>query len=221
MNIRKGFTFIELLVSMAVVSLVGLAVYSVFVNGIGAWRRGTIDRTYLRSIRIDSERMVRDLKNTFSFSNIAFEGTEDFVRFPALILVTSDSDQEEKIENHYEVGRITYFYDQGEKSLCKEKKTYPEIFEEGETDEDDKANDLVGETLITGLSSLKFSYCYLDNATQKYDWKDDWKKEEQDSIPRAVKIEMSFEEDFIEEGEFNRTVFIPIGTGEQKITLTK
>ena len=219
MNTTKGFTFIELLVSMAVVSLVGLAVYSVFANGIGAWRRGTIDKTYLRSIRINSEKIVRDLRNTFGFSNIAFEGTEDFVRFPALILVTSDSDQEEEIENHYEVGRITYFYDEGEKSLCKEKKTYPEIFEEGDLDDDVSVDDLAGEALVTGLNSLKFSYCYLDNTTQTYDWKDDWKKEEQDSIPQAVKIEMSFEEDFIEEGEFNRTILIPIGTGEQKIVL--
>ena len=212
---RKGFTFIEVLVTTAIISLIGLAVYSVFANGINAWRRGTIDRTYLRNIRLGSEKMARDLKNTFSFSNIAFEGTEDSLSFPALVLVGSESNNREEIESHYEVGRIAYFYDRKANSLRKEEKTYQQLFEEEEIGEGDA---LVERTAITGLSSLKFSYCYLDNATDRYGWKDDWKREEQDTIPQAIKIEMSFEDDFIKEGEFNRIIFIPIGTGKQEIT---
>jgi len=208
-NTQYAFTFVELLISITLVSLVGVAVYSVLANGIGAWRRGNENRTYARNIRLTTERMACDLRNTFEFSDIAFEGTEDSIMFPGLVLSESDSSSSE-VESYYELGRIAYFYDPGENVLCKEEKTYPQALGEKEIGK--------GEVLLERVDKLEFNYCYLDNATGNYKWKDDWKKEEQESIPQAVKIEMVLEKGIHQE-DLEKTVFIPIGTGEQKIEL--
>ena len=205
-----GFTLIELLISIAIISLIGIAVYSTFANGINIWRRANENRAYERNMRLVSEKLARELRNSFKFSKIAFEGTEDSIMFPGLILVKGDCD-EGKSEGHYEVGRIAYFYDEERGAFCKEEKTYPEVFNEEEIGE--------GEVLIPRLCGLEFRYCYLDNATGTYKWKDNWKKEEQDSIPQAVKIRLVFEKKSGESSEFTRTIFIPVGTGKQRIEL--
>jgi len=202
---RYGFTLIELLISITILSLVGIAVYSTFANGVNVWRRGNENKIYERKIRLSLEKIDRELRNTFKFSKILFEGTENSISFPGLIRSSLD-------KTPAEVGRISYFLDESENIFCREEKTYPEIFQEGKGGVD---------RLITHVTTLIFSYCYLDNATGTYRWKDDWKKEEQDSIPQAVKIELVFEKNSGKPLKFTKTIFIPIGTGEQKIELGK
>ena len=202
---KKGFTLIELLITTAIISLVGIAVYSVFASGIKVWQSGNKSSTYERNIRLVSEKLSRELRNTFKFPNISLEGTGDSVAFAALIKNNQD------VENpHYQVGRVTYFLNQ-ENVFSKKQETYPETFQE------EKLGKI--EELITDVSKLVFSYCYLDNATGDYKWKDEWKPEEQDSLPQAVKIELVFKPESGQESEFSKTIFIPIGTGEQKIVL--
>lgn len=224
-NTKKGFTLIELLVSITIFALAGVAVHTVLATGITAWRRGNKDRTCLRKIRLATESMARDLRNTFEFSGIAFEGKKDSISFPALILTFREyaepdlSDSEESSESDsnldenetgYEVGRAAYFYDKKRKAMRKEEKSFSEAYQqEGKIGK--------GKILFEHLRKLEFSYCYLDNVTGDYKWKNDWKEEEQDSIPQAVKIKMIFEKKIGLE-DFERTIFIPIGTGEQKIT---
>jgi prepilin-type N-terminal cleavage/methylation domain-containing protein len=209
---QDGFTLIELLICISIVSLVSVAVYSVFANGIKAWRRGNINRNFARHLRLSTEKMARDLRNSFKFSNIFFEGTEDSMMFPALILVRSISDEDKgEGELHYEIGRVAYFYNKEEEALCKEEKSYQQVYE------DEKIN--TGTVIIPNLRKLELSYCYLDNATGAYKWKEDWKKEEQDSIPQAIQMELTFKKNSGYNEKFIRTIFLPLGTGEQKIEL--
>ena len=204
---KNGFTLIELLISITIFALVGTAVYSVFASGIIAWRRGNKDKTYVRKIRLAAESMAGDLRNTFEFSKIAFEGREDSVRFAALILSEPDPERGES-ESYYEVGRVAYFHNKRKKTLCKEEKNFPAVSQEEE--ESDKVK-----VLLRHLRKLEFSYCYLDNVTGRYKWKDDWRKEEQDSIPLAVRVKMIFKKE-VNQRDFEKMVFIPAGTGEQK-----
>lgn len=215
--VKKGFTLIELLITTSIISLIGIAVYSTFANGVNIWRRGNENRAYERNMRLSSEKIARNLRNTFKFSKIPFEGTEDSITFPGLIKSSLDETGAEKkepsegLELQYEVGKISYFLDESENIFCREQKTYPETFQE----ENGKVDKLIPQVI-----TLNFSYCYLDNATGEFKWKDSWKKEEQDSVPQAVKIELVFEKNSGESSEFTRTIFIPIGTGEQRIELT-
>lgn len=212
-NFNRGFTLIELLITTIIVSMVAVVLYSVLAKGINIWRRGTELKTYERNIRFTLEKMSRELRNGFKHSGIAFEGEEDFFRFCALVPVESES-EEDQVKTHYEVGRITYFYDKKEDTLFKEEETYPEACNEAE----EIGNG--GRVLIQNLSEVEFNYCYLDNATGTYKWKEDWKKEEQDTIPQAIGIKMVLKKGSQKE-DIEKTIFIPIGTGKQKIELGK
>jgi len=204
-----AFTLIEILVSVTIASLVAVAIYSIFANGINAWRRGSENKDYARKIRLISEKMATEIRNAFEFSMIAFEGEEDFFMFAALVPGTQQS---EDITSEYsQVGRIAYFYDKRKDALCKEVKTLPEAINEEEIGD--------GEMLVEGVSGLEISYCYLDNLSGEYKWKEDWNKEEQDTMPQALTIEISFNKDVMKNDKFSKIIFIPMGTGEQKIDM--
>jgi hypothetical protein len=192
----SGFTLVEIIISGAIILMVAITVYSVFSSGIMVWKKAAEVGSYSRRLRLFSEKFSSELRNTFKFSTIPFEGTEESVAFAALIDNT--------------VGRLSYFLDEDD-VLCRQTQSYPEVFEKGENGRLD--------LLIAGIAGLKFSYCYLDNASGEYKWKDKWVKEEQDTIPQAVKIELKFKNKTEQGEEFTKTVFLPIGTGEQKIEL--
>ena len=189
---------VELIISGVIIFLVSLTVYSVFASGINVWRKANQAKSNGFGLRLVTEKLGMELRNAFRFSTIPFEGTEDSIAFAALV------------DNR--VSRISYFINE-EDAFCRRLQNYPEVFKKGESGKYD--------FLLSGVSKLKFSYCYLDNASGDYKWKDKWVKEEQDTIPRAVKIELTFKNKSETETKFSKTIFIPIGTGEQKIELVQ
>ncbi|MFA6129364.1 MAG: type II secretion system protein GspJ [Candidatus Omnitrophota bacterium] len=197
-NFIAGFTLIELIISGALIFLVSITVYSVFASGISVWKRANQARSAGYGLRLLADKLSVELRNAFRFSSIPFEGKQDSIAFAGLI------------DN--QVGRISYFLNE-EDTFCRRLQSYPDVFKKGESGK--------YELLLPGVSKLKFSYCYLDNATGDYKWKDEWVKEEQDTIPRAVKIELTYKRKPEEESKFIKTIFIPIGTGEQKIELVQ
>ena len=200
----RAFTLIEVLISSAIISLVAIGIYSAFASGISVWKRSNESRAYERKIIRFFDRLTRELRNTFKISSIAFEGTGDSVAFPALIESITDEG-----EQRFEIGKISYSLNE-DNTLCKQKEMYSELFQE--------EREVECEELIKEVFELKFSYCFLDNITGEYKWKDEWVEGQQDSIPKAVKIELLLEEDQ-EESKFIKTILIPTGTGEQKIEL--
>lgn len=194
----NGFTLLELIISGALIFLVSITVYSVFAGGISVWKRANQARSSGYDLRLLMDKMSAELRNAFRFSTIPFEGSQDSIAFAGLI--------------DKQVSRLSYFINEDD-ILCRRIQSYPDVFKKGESGK--------YELLFPGVLKLKFGYCYLDNATGDYKWKDEWVKEEQDTIPRAVKIELTYERKPEEELKFSKTIFIPIGTGEQKIELVQ
>jgi hypothetical protein len=195
---RSGFTLMELVISGMIILVVSVTVYAVFAGGIGVWKRAYLNRNKGHALRLVIDKITGELRNTFQISSIPFEGTEESVSFASVV--------------DGQVCRVSYFLDE-DGNLCRRVQSYSDVFR-------DKDSSGKFYKLFPGVEELKLSYCFLDNANGDYDWKEDWVKEEQDSIPRAVKIEMTFEKDSGGEPEIVKTVLIPIGTGEQKKELT-
>jgi len=197
-KLSKGFTLVELIISGVIIFLVSVTVYSVFASGINVWKKANQTKSKGYALRLVAEKFSTELRNSFQFSSIPFEGSEDSIAFAVLA------------DNM--VSRVSYFLNE-DNVFCRRLQSYADVFKKGESGKYD--------FLFSGVKQLKLSYCYLDNASGDYKWKDDWVKEEQDTIPQAVKIELTFEGKPEEESKFTKTVFIPIGTGEQKIELIK
>ncbi|MCF7887457.1 MAG: type II secretion system GspH family protein, partial [Candidatus Omnitrophica bacterium] len=174
---KKSFTFIELIITTVIIGLAGLAISTVFYNGIKIWRRATIDKTDTRRLLIGLEKITRRLSNSFEFSGIDFEGEEDIIHFPTLI----ENDNESLFLGS--VGKVTYFLDKDKNALIEQESNYSQIYQEKEGK---------SRVIIPAVSEFSLSYCYLDNATGTFMWKDSWEKEEQDTLPLAVKFKLIF-----------------------------
>lgn len=196
---KKSLTLIEVLITTAILSLVGFAVYSTFANGLRIWKRARIIKEETRSVVLSLEKIVLDLRNALNFSQIPFEGDSSFISFAARV---KTEDKEKTV-----LGQIIYAIDLGKNRLYKEERTYSEFLEDKETNR---------KTALSGVKKVKFSFCYLDNATGDYRWKDDWKKEEQDSLPWAVKLDLVLERENKKDLKLSRIIIIPVGTGRQE-----
>jgi prepilin-type N-terminal cleavage/methylation domain-containing protein len=213
-----GFTLIELIISSLIVSCVAAAVYSVFSGGISAWKRSKDTKSYERSLRLVSEAMAREIRNTFKFSGMPFEGTGDSVSFAGLI-ENLYSEQAPV----YEPGKISYFL--GETGVfCRKQQTYPEVFQESGAG--------IIKELIPDVAELNFSYFGFDAEADRYEWSTIWpkildkdenasgenqtaKSDGQDTadfgIPKAIRIELELSGE-----KFTKTIMIPLGDEIEK-----
>jgi len=191
-----GFTLVELIISGVIIFLVSITVYSVFSGGLNVWKKANQVRGSGYGLRLAMEKLSMELRNSFKFSTIDFEGTENSLAFAGLV------------DNG--VSRISYFINE-DNVFCRRVQNYSDAFKKGDSGKYD--------LLLPDSLGLKFSYCYLDNGSGEYKWKDKWVKEEQSTLPQAVKIELTFKGNSGEELKFAKTIFLPIGTGEQKIEI--
>jgi type II secretory pathway pseudopilin PulG len=162
-----AFTLIELIISSLIVACVSAAIYSVFSGGITAWKRVYETKDYERNLRLVSEVMTKEIRNTFRLSNIPFQGEKEAISFAGIIEYTNP---ETEVQG-YGPGRIGYFLDD-ENILCRKQQTYAEIFQEEDTAD--------VKQVINNVTALTFSYLGFDEDTGTYMWKDMWPDIEDD-----------------------------------------
>lgn len=177
----KGMNFIELMVVVAIFSLVAVTVYSCLISGMNVWRRSfEFDRDQRKEF-FTLEKISQKVHNSLNYSRIGFEGEDDFFSFPY-----PENDQ---------IFSITYSFDAGGEKLHEIKKDLEE-FVDGDQGE--------SKVVLAPLKKFKFSYHYFDADKEEFAWKDEWKKEE--GIPKWIKIEWSLDGEEVKE----RMVSIPV-----------
>lgn len=189
---HRGFTLIELIVSVTILSIIVSSIYSVFYMGIKTWRRQN-EGGYFQKTRLKLLRLQKQLKSSFYFSKVPFRGTSSEIVFP-LILSKGDIDT---------VHIITYRIMDDEakpefKKLVKEEK----VFGEDLLDEEEKKED------IFSAKTIKFEYPYKEiGSSEKLEWQDFW-NESQNKIPSGVKISFNIEG---KDEVYNKLIIIPQG----------
>jgi len=119
----KGFTFIEIVLVVSMAGIISVAVYRSLSNGIKIWKRD-------RSIAAEEDAMIffdkisQDLKNSFSFSQIGFEGRFNNMSFPTVVRSFPDNSEFDPGEYIYQVGRVEYYYDTIRKTLFRKQADY-------------------------------------------------------------------------------------------------
>ncbi len=191
---RNGFTFIEIITSITIFTLIITAVYSVFYLGMKNWQRGE-DRKALQEIRLSLLRIDKELKNSFYFSKIPFKGTDEEMTFP----LSAASDETENIYT------ITYVVDSddrtGLRGLVRKKKIFSESFLEegrGETEE-----------ILPLMRSIDFKYGYeMPGGSSDFEWLEYWDAATQNKFPSGIRV--SFELPDTKEF-YAKTIFVPHG----------
>ncbi len=187
-RVFRGFTFIEILIVTMMMSVVSLAIYSAFNNGIKIWQR--INRQLPQEdINIFFDKFTADLKNCVKLKNISFIGKADMLEFAGIVLST-------RMEQA-SVGKLFYRFDRAAGNLRREQFDYSAVF----TDEKN-----VTALTVDHIKSLKFLYYNLDEEKKDVLWQEEWLDDE---LPKAVRMEI----EFIRGPEviyLTRTVNIPI-----------
>jgi len=189
MKKNKGVTFIELMVVVVILSVVSLALYSTFNNGIKIWQR--INKQLPEEdLDIFFDRFSRDLSNSLKFTGINFLGTEKRLEFATLL---SSSRLEKRT-----VGKVIYFYEPGRKVLNRQQKDFAQVY---------SAEEGMGTETLRNIKFLRLRYYIYDKEKKEYFWKDE---SSTGKIPLAVSIELELSDD-MQAYNFTKTVSIPVG----------
>ncbi|MFH1867403.1 MAG: type II secretion system protein GspJ [Candidatus Omnitrophota bacterium] len=185
---KKSFTFIEMIIVTAMLSVISLAIYKNIDSGAKIWHSvnkqiPTVD------LNIFFDKFSTDLKNSFKFKGIDFLGTDDSFEFATL----TDS---EKLGRRT-VGKVAYSFSQGSGILKREVKDFSDIY--------NGSAGRINESL-ENLRSAVFSYYYYDKEKKRYLWLDEWAKGE---LPLAVRVELEIDEN-VGNSKFKKTVSIPV-----------
>lgn len=187
---KQGFTFVEMLIVSAILSVVALAIYAAFNNGIKIWQK--VNQPLAEEdLDIFLDKFAADLRNTFKFTGIKFLGAKDWLGFPTLV---SSLGLEKRTP-----GQVIYFYDAQTKTLSRKQKDFAQVYAEEEG--------TINQTL-RNLRGLKFQYYVYDKDKKEYLWLEEWLRED---LPLAVRIELE-----VIDGEkinkFSKTVGIPVSS---------
>jgi prepilin-type N-terminal cleavage/methylation domain-containing protein len=172
---QSAFTLVELLIVLAMISIIGLAIFTTLSNGIRIWQRLNLTVAQ-EDINIFFERIARELRNTFEFSTIKFQGDCDRIAF-ATFVVTPGSSQPQGTD----IGQVSYYYDKMNRQLVKENRNYSQLY---------KGDTGIRQELLKDIDYLRFSYYFYDEQAREYLWLETW---QEDYLPLAVRIELEFD----------------------------
>ena len=109
-NNRHALTLIEMLIVVCLISIISLAVYKAFSNGIAVWRRSNAV-VIEQDIVILFDKIASDLQNAYHYSLMKVDGTSSSFSFPSIVWVLADEKKDSSPEEHiFQMGKVEYFY---------------------------------------------------------------------------------------------------------------
>lgn len=184
---KAAFTLIEMLVVMAIMSIVSLTVYATLNSGVKIWQRVN-QAVPAEDVDIFFEKFTSDLRNGLKYTSIPFSGEEDEFELATMV----NSRRLEKTT----VGKVRYRFDQAKGEIVRRRIDYSAIYD---------SEDGAGEVLLQGVRLSKFTYYIYSEEKQKYLWQDEWIKQ---VPPSAIRIELEIKNND-QTNKFIKTVSIP------------
>ncbi len=195
---QPGFTLIELMVSLAIFSIISLAVYATFASGIGAWRRARGFSSVYQTARLLLSDIAHELKNAVMISGSEFVGAPQKISF----LVLRQSPYMTGRPGNHAITRVTY-------EVRRASSGYYSLVRLEASDIENPKEQGEPELMAGAISNLDFQYTYKNSEGEIQPWKDLWDVD--DAIPLGVKISL-----MIGEARFTKMVFIPHGYKEEE-----
>ena len=188
-------TLMEVLIVASLISLISVAIYKSLDSGLKIWER---NRHILveEDILIFFEKLSRDIRNSFIYSKILYEGTETKFSCPVLVpVLTEDPGRGQQSEYVDQIGKVEYYFDLNYRNIYSRKADYGQALK-GDYD--------TAQLLVKGVDHLKFKYLYLtqDGELSQADISD--------VIPSAIELEVKFTDRFGSR-TLQRTISLPIG----------
>lgn len=186
----KAFTFIEVLVVLTIFSVIILAVYGVSRGALELYRRSRDFDLKERKIVLSLERLASDLRRAIPLDRLDsdlldewhFEGKSKELSFVAF--------------DKNGLCRFSYLFVGDEDTSLKLR-----LMQRYVTEEDIQLERDLADGIKRGSLNKLFQYLRYDSLGDSYEWVDAWDEEE--GLPKAVKVEVSYEEQI-----FTKKIFI-------------
>ena len=180
-----AFSLVELLMAVAIFSVVSIAIYSTFSSGAAVLRRINNLDLVQQKILLKTEKLSRQMREQPASRKPLFKGDKTKISFSANV--------------DYFPCRLTYYFDSPTNSLLYVADKLSEIIDqEGKLDPNLKSS---GAVYLSKIKEVSFSYLYLDLSKNTYFWTDKW---EQEYLPFAVKFTIIGQKQ-----KYESTVYLP------------
>lgn len=204
---EKGFTLIEILIAVAIASLILTIIYGSYASSIDTMNYTRKKLETFSMIRLTLNRMNDELTSAFISSDgyLKFVGEEGKVDF-----ISSSHERIFKNSKEYDLVEISYFTGaaeegaSGSESLLARRESLFLWRREDRTPDNDVLEGGEREKLMEGLKGMVFKY---------YDgklWLNEWDSQEKKGLPQAVKVILKFPKK-----ELSTIAFIPLGKSEE------
>jgi len=174
MKRRKGFTFVETMIVLALFGILGVALFSSFSMGMRVWKRATSANLLKRKAVLTIERLSMELRRTFNYAPIGFMGEKAHIEFPGII--------SDKIYN------ISYDFFPEEKNV---KRSAQPVAGRQEMLGMEDGN--FSRIVISGVKDFNLSYYGPDNQSGNYTFLESWNNTAA-GVPAAVKVSAVLED---------------------------
>lgn len=160
----KGFTLVELLITISILSIVSITIYSAFSAGLNVWkRRNQIGKLDI-SAKIALEKIVRDVRNIVKFPDIKITGDKNTLTIPTII-----KGEDKDIGYYFQIGKVVYSFDSVNSKLYRKELDYPSSFQDTSSG---------GRDILSPIKDFSFKYYVYNPEAEEYSWQDAWEEKE-------------------------------------------
>ena len=163
----QAFTLVEAVLIVSILSVIGLALFHSFSDGIKIWERS---RQFFaeEDVAIFFDKIEHDLKNCFFYSQIPFEGKEERLRFATRVKAFQPGEG---------MGSVEYYFDPFKQNIYRREANYGQALKNYFSKE---------RLLASHLQSVRFFYYSAESHESNF------QDQLNDVIPRAILIEVEF-----------------------------
>ncbi len=170
----RGFTLVEMLVSLVILSFLAAIIETTFFQGVKLWQRGM--REYPeRKTDIFFEKVLTELRGSIVYQNPPLQGASNFVEF-----YTLEPDLKRNVKTPT---RIRYFFDPPSDTILREREKYEEILYLNR-----KGGK--GRVVLDGVTHFKLEYYTFDTKRNSPIWRKNWSEP---CMPEAIKFNLEYE----------------------------
>jgi len=177
---KNGFTFIEILIAVLMISILATAVYATFAQGLKLWQRAGQEQPALE-MELFLEKVISDLRNALLYDSSAFSGDGRFLQFYRLAARSVSAETGSPEEKISVPVRLRYEANPEAKIVLRKEESYPRIlFPKTELPVQEKV-------VASGIGLCLFEYYGWDEHRKIFEWRKRWIES---YLPVAVKVSL-------------------------------
>jgi len=193
---EKGFTLLELILSITILSLVLVTIYGTLSMGSRTWEKGERDIEKIQRERVVMNLLAREIKSAFPYKVTpseldthkefyAFDGKKDSISFVSTVPLKGEKGG---------LSWLTFWVEDDEGLVVVERDALrTDIFKERESIDKDEM-----EVLDQQVTAMRLEYYKLKSGKTEGEgegeWEEKWDAEKEGRLPNAVRVELTFEE---------------------------